>query len=100
MTRVEFTELARQDLDSLIRTRELPPNVYDRLRRSLEPLGGGFDTEVAGHPGVRAPWAYTDASMPAGGMTQWFVQLNRVDPNGGRTQFKVQTYAICAFVAG
>jgi plasmid stabilization system protein ParE len=38
MTRVELTELARQDLDFLIRTRELPLPAYARVARSLAPL--------------------------------------------------------------
>lgn len=38
MTRVELSELARQDLDSLIRTRELPASTYDRVTDLLGPL--------------------------------------------------------------
>ena len=38
MTRVELTELARQDLDSLIRTRELPASTYDRVGSVVEQL--------------------------------------------------------------
>jgi hypothetical protein len=37
MTRVELTELARQDVDLLIRTRELPLSAYARVARSLPP---------------------------------------------------------------
>lgn len=37
MIRVELTELARQDLDHLIRTRELPLSAYARVARSLVP---------------------------------------------------------------
>jgi plasmid stabilization system protein ParE len=38
VTRVELTELARQDLDSLIRTRELPVSTHDRVERVVEQL--------------------------------------------------------------
>ena len=40
MTRVELTELARQDLDFLIRTRELPATTYDRVEEMLDQLRG------------------------------------------------------------
>jgi hypothetical protein len=38
VTRVELTELARQELDSVITTRELPPAAYDRVREVAELL--------------------------------------------------------------
>jgi len=38
VTRVELTELARQDLDSLVQTRELPASTYARVADSLESL--------------------------------------------------------------
>ena len=37
LTRVELTELARQNLDFLIRTRELPAATYDRVEEMLDP---------------------------------------------------------------
>lgn len=64
MTRVELSELARQDLDSLIRTRELPASTYARVADSLEPL---HIAPLAGralvgrHDGLRlvvGPWGW------------------------------------------
>lgn len=77
------------------------PNTGANCPGGKKVLGGGFATEEAGRPGRRYRNAFTLATIPAAGSTQWFVDMSRFNANQeGATTFKVQTYAICAFVAG
>ena len=59
MTRVELTELARQDLERLIRTRELPAQTYAHVRatraRAVRQATDGMGYAVALAAAAAAP---------------------------------------------
>lgn len=59
-------------------------------------IGGGYDTEVAGHPGVEAPFPWITQNHPDG-TGQWV--LAGTNPPTIR-DWKIQGYAICAAVQG
>lgn len=64
MSRVVVTHTARADLDSLIRTHNLPESTRDRVKASVEPLGTfpllgrGLLGRWAGLRVVLGPWPW------------------------------------------
>lgn len=60
-------------------------------------IAGGYDTEVAGHPGVKAPDPWLTQNHPDATGKQWiFAGTN--PPS--YANWKIQGYAICAVVQG
>ena len=64
MPRVVVTVEARRELSSLVRSRHLPPDTYDRVRKSFEPLashpliGPAARGAEDGHRFVLGPWPW------------------------------------------
>ena len=76
MTRVELTELARQDLETLIRTRELPAQTYVHVRAAR------WQLSLFPEAGRLSPVATTDSmsrKSPGAGL------LSSTSTTGART---------------
>lgn len=58
-------------------------------------IGGGYDTEVAGHPGVKMPQAWVNQNLPDGAGNQWILL-----GSNPLLEWEIHGYAICAVVQG